>query len=110
MKSRRIFSREFKLEVLQELESGKRIVEICRQNNISKATLYNQKFSLIYDEWKFFFDGHCCPVQKSEQALSMQDKKPPIFDGWFFMWKKEHRLDLEMPLAAMGRLASSMQN
>ena len=43
MKSRRIFSREFKLEVLQELESGKKIVEICRQNNISKATLYKWK-------------------------------------------------------------------
>jgi len=52
---------------------------------------YNQKFPLIYDEWKFFFDGHCCPVQKSDQALSMQDKKPPIKDGWFFMFKKTSR-------------------
>ena len=43
MKSRRIFSREFKLGVLQELESGKKIVEILRQNNISKATLYKWK-------------------------------------------------------------------
>ena len=36
MKGRRSFTREFKLSVLQELESGKSVAEICRQHELKK--------------------------------------------------------------------------
>lgn len=35
-KCRRRFSREFKLQVLRELESGKDMAELCREHNITR--------------------------------------------------------------------------
>ena len=35
-KCRRRFSREFKLQVLQELESGKDMAELCREHNLTR--------------------------------------------------------------------------
>lgn len=35
-KSRRRFSREFKLQVLRELDSGKSVAELCREHNVTR--------------------------------------------------------------------------
>ena len=34
MKNRRIFSREFKLSVVREIENGKTIAEVCREHEL----------------------------------------------------------------------------
>lgn len=39
MKTRRKFTREFKISVLRELENGKSAAQICRENNINSAVL-----------------------------------------------------------------------
>jgi transposase len=40
MKIKRKFTKEFKLAIIHELERGKRIAQICRENDISKSLLY----------------------------------------------------------------------
>lgn len=41
MEKRRKFTRDFKISVLRELENGKVVAQICRENNISSPMLYN---------------------------------------------------------------------
>ena len=43
MKTRRKFTREFKISVLRELENGKSAAHICRENNINSAVLSKWK-------------------------------------------------------------------
>lgn len=43
MKTRRKFTREFKISVLRELENGTSAAQICRENNISSAVLSKWK-------------------------------------------------------------------
>lgn len=40
---RRQFTREFKVSVLHELESGKSTAEVCREHNINPTMLYKWK-------------------------------------------------------------------
>lgn len=39
----RLFSREFKLSVMRELESGKPVAEACRQHGLKKDVIYRWK-------------------------------------------------------------------
>lgn len=40
MKTQRTFTREFKIAVLNELESGKPAAQICREHSIGRTLLY----------------------------------------------------------------------
>jgi transposase len=40
---RRLFSKEFKLQVLHELEAGKTVAEVCRQHELKKDVVYRWK-------------------------------------------------------------------
>lgn len=57
MKRRRIFTREFKLSVLWELENGKSAAELCREHALSPSLLY--KWRCQYRENpQSAFSGH----------------------------------------------------
>jgi transposase len=43
MKKRRIFTREFKISVVREVENGKTAAEVCRENSIHPMMLYRWK-------------------------------------------------------------------
>lgn len=45
---RRRFSREFKLQVLRELESGKGVAQLCREHNLTRFLI--SKWRREYDE------------------------------------------------------------
>ncbi|MBU2100863.1 transposase [Candidatus Micrarchaeota archaeon] len=43
MNKRKKFTREFKLSVLQEIESGKTAVQVCRERDLNKDLIYRWK-------------------------------------------------------------------
>ena len=56
-RKRRIFSKEFKIGLLRELENGKKTAEICRENNIHQTLLYKWKKE-YHENHEFAFKGH----------------------------------------------------
>lgn len=67
MRARRTFTREFKLSVINELNSGKTAAQICRERNISSSTL---------SDWKRDYE-----------------KNPnEAFSGYGNMWKEEAKI------------------
>ena len=43
MKRRRTFTRDFKISVIRELENGKTVAQVCRENTIHPSTLHRWK-------------------------------------------------------------------
>ena len=43
MKERRIFTKEFKISVIREIENGKNAAQVCRENVIHPSLLYKWK-------------------------------------------------------------------
>lgn len=56
MKKRR-FTKEFKLSILEELQSGKSVANICNEHNVSKDVVYKWKYQYQKDP-KRAFRGH----------------------------------------------------
>ena len=56
-RKRRIFSKEFKLGLLRELENGKKTAEICRENEIHPTLLSRWKKE-YHENPEFAFKGH----------------------------------------------------
>ena len=43
MKKRRTFTKDFKISVILELENGKTVAQVCRENTIHPSTLHRWK-------------------------------------------------------------------
>lgn len=72
MKNRRKFAREFKIAVLRELENGKGAAQICRENSISSAMLYNWRREYNENpETAFSGNGKIC---KSEAKIAESER------------------------------------
>ncbi len=72
MKTRRKFTREFKISVLRELENGKGAAQICRENNINSVVL--SKWKREYrDNPKTAFSGRG-KICKSEAKIADRER------------------------------------
>ena len=61
VKERRRFSREFKLQVLRELDSGKSVAQICREHNLTRFLVSNWKQEFAKNpERAFGGHGNAC--------------------------------------------------
>lgn len=69
-RKRRTFSKEFKLNLLRELENGKKAAEICRENNIHQTLLYRWKKEYHENpEFAFKGQGNICKENVRTEEL-----------------------------------------
>jgi transposase len=69
-RKRRTFSKEFKLNLLRELENGKKAAEICRENTIHQTLLYRWKKEYHENpEFAFKGQGNICKENARTEEL-----------------------------------------
>lgn len=69
---RRVFTKEFKLEVLQELDSGKTTAQVCREHGLHATMLYRWKKEYEKNPGEAF-SGHG-NLWKEEAKLAEKDR------------------------------------
>lgn len=72
MESRRKFTRDFKIQVLRELENGKSVAELCRENQIHESLLCRWR-QLYRKNPEEAFAGHG-NTYKLEAKLAEQER------------------------------------
>lgn len=67
---RRVFSREFKLQVLQELDAGKSLAEVGRQYQVQAGTIVGwRKQQERYQDQSFAGSGHAYTTEAKVAEL-----------------------------------------
>jgi transposase-like protein len=94
-KQRRIFTKEFKQQVVQELDNGKRLPEVCRENDIRQdlACRWRKEY---HDDPQHAFGGHGVTAKTEARCVELENEVGKLHMQVGFLKKCVERLQARL--------------
>ena len=94
MKKRK-FTKEFKLQVLHELEAGKTTAEVCRQHELKKELVYRWKFEYNKNPG-LAFSGHGNASKEETKVAELEQTIGKLYNENAFLKKVVNALESKL--------------
>lgn len=89
---RRLFAKEFKLQVLHELEAGKTMTEVCRQHELKKDVVYRWKHEYKKSA-SLAFGGNGNPSREETKVAELEQTIGKLYNENAFLKRVVNALE-----------------